>query len=539
MKIVLAEKVSPATLAVFQQEPGWQINTPDQIKNGLAAELADADALVVRSAVQADAKLLESAPRLRVIGRAGVGVDNIDTDAATRQGIVVMNTPGANAVAVAELTIGLMISLARSIPRANSTMHAGKWEKKSLQGSELRSKTLGIVGLGRIGLEVARRAASFGKDIIGYDPFVAPVIARENGVTLVNIDDIFKQSDYLTLHVGLTTQTEGLINQTSLRIVKKGIRIINCARGELIVEAALAEALKSGQVAGAALDVFHQEPLKDSPFYALDNVILSPHIAGATDEAQEAIGIQLAMQVRDYLKLGVVQNAVNLPSLSHEEYKELAPWIDMAERLGRFLSHATPGNLENIQIAYTGRIASGKTDLIRNAAIAGIFSGTDGEGSTANRINAAAIAADRGIRIQEDKKEFTTGGVGSVLKLVLHSSDGDTSASATVLHGNSPRLLSYDGIDIEAPLHGTLVAIRNHDVPGVIGQIGTILGKHSLNIANFALGRSTRSQRVPQGQAIAVVQIDVPSASSANAAVEALRKVDAIANVRLIELGKL
>jgi D-3-phosphoglycerate dehydrogenase / 2-oxoglutarate reductase len=539
LKIVLAEKVSPATLAVFQQEPGWQIVTPDQIKNGLAAELADADALVVRSAVQADAKLLESAPKLRVIGRAGVGVDNIDTDAATRQGIVVMNTPGANAVAVAELTIGLMISLARSIPRANSTMHDGKWDKKTLQGSELRGKTLGIVGLGRIGLEVARRAASFGMDIIGYDPFVAPVIARENGVTLVNIDDIFKQSDYLTLHVGLTTQTEGLINQTSLRIVKKGIRIINCARGELIVEAALAEALKSGQVAGAALDVFHQEPLKDSPFYALDNVILSPHIAGATDEAQEAIGIQLAMQVRDYLKLGVVQNAVNLPSLSHEEYKELAPWIDMAERLGRFLSHATPGNLENIQIAYTGRIASGKTDLIRNAAIAGIFSGTDGEGSTANRINAAAIAADRGIRLQEDKKEFTTGGVGSVLKLVLHSSDGDTSASATVLHGNSPRLLSYDGIDIEAPLHGTLVAIRNHDVPGVIGQIGTILGKHSLNIANFALGRSTRSQRVPQGQAIAVVQIDVPSASAANAAVEALRKVEAIASVRLIELGKL
>ncbi len=539
MKIVLAEKVSPATLAVFQQEPGWKIVTPDQIKNGLAAELSDADALVVRSAVQADAKLLESAPKLRVIGRAGVGVDNIDTDAATRQGIVVMNTPGANAVAVAELTLGLMISLARSIPRANSTMHDGKWDKKSLQGSELRGKTLGIVGLGRIGLEVARRAASFGMDILGYDPFVAPVIARENGVTLVNIDDLFKQSDYLTLHVGLTTQTEGLINQTSLRIMKKGIRIINCARGELIVEAHLAEALKSGVVAGAALDVFHQEPLKDSPFYALDNVILSPHIAGATDEAQEAIGIQLAMQVRDYLKLGVVQNAVNLPSLSHEEYKELAPWIDMAERLGRFLSHATPGNLENIQITYTGRIASGKTDLIRNAAIAGIFSGTDGENTTANRINAAAIAQERGIRIQEDKKEFTTGGVGSVLKLVLHSSDGDTGASATVLHGNSPRLLSYDGIDIEAPLHGTLVAIRNHDVPGVIGQIGTILGKHALNIANFALGRSTRSQRVPQGQAIAVVQIDVPSASTASAAVEALRKVEAIASVRLIELGKL
>ena len=542
MKIVLAEKVSPATLAVFQQEPGWQIVSPDQIKNGLAAELADADALVVRSAVQVDAKLLEAAPKLRVIGRAGVGVDNIDTDAATRNGIVVMNTPGANAVAVAELTIGLMISLARSIPRANSTMHDGKWDKKSLQGSELRGKTLGIVGLGRIGLEVARRAAGFGMNLIGYDPFVAPVIARENNVTLVPIDEIFKSSDYLTLHVGLTTQTEGFINQTSIRIMKKGIRIINCARGELIVEAALAEALKSGQVAGAALDVFHQEPLKDSPFYPLDNVILSPHIAGATDEAQEAIGIQLAMQVRDYLKLGVVQNAVNLPSLSHEEYIEVAPYIEMAERLGHFLSHGTPGNLENIQITYTGRIASGKTDLIRNAAIAGIFAGSEGNGeakSTANRINAAAIAAERGIRIQEDKKEFTTGGAGSVLKLVLHSSDGDTSASATVLHGTSPRLLTYDGIDIEAPLTGTLVAIRNHDVPGVVGRIGTILGEHAVNIANFALGRSTRSQRVPQGQALAVVQIDVPNAAPANAAVEALRKVEAIASVRLIELGKL
>jgi D-3-phosphoglycerate dehydrogenase len=548
MKIVLAEKVSPATLAVFQQEPGWQIVTPDQIKDGLAAELADADALVVRSAVQADAKLLESAPKLRVIGRAGVGVDNIDTEAATRKGIVVMNTPGANAIAVAELTIGQMISLARSIPRANATMHDGKWEKKSLQGQELRGKTLGIVGLGRIGLEVARRARSFGMELIGYDPFIAPVIARENDVTLVPIDEIFRRSDYLTLHVGLTPQTEGLINATSLAVMKKGVRIINCARGELINEQALADALKSGHVGGAALDVFHKEPLKDSPFFELDNVILSPHIAGSTDEAQEAIGIQLARQVRDYLKLGVVQNAVNLPSLTHEEYTEISPYIEMAERLGHFLSHATPGNLENIQISYTGRLAAGKTDLVRNAALAGIFAGSEGNGearSTANRINAAAIAEERGIRIQEDKKEFTTGGAGSVLKLVLHSSEGDASASATVLHGNSPRLLTYDGIDIEAPLTGTLVAIRNHDVPGVIGRIGTILGDNAVNIANFALGRAhdpareSKSQRVPQGQALAVVQIDVPNAAAANAAVDALRKVEAIASVRLVELGKL
>jgi D-3-phosphoglycerate dehydrogenase len=544
MKIVLAEKVSPATLAVLKQEPGWNVVTADEIAKrgpgGLEAELADADALVVRSAVQADAKLLESAPNLRIIGRAGVGVDNIDAAAATHRGIVVMNTPGANAVAVAELTLGLMISMARSIPRANATMHAGKWEKKSLQGSELRGKTLGIVGLGRIGLEVARRARSFGMELIGYDPFIAQVVARENQVTLVPIDEIFKLSDYLTLHVGLTTQTEGMINATSIKIMKPGIRIVNCARGELIVDEALAEAIKSGHVGGAALDVFRKEPLKDSAYFGLDNVLLSPHIAGSTDEAQEAIGIQLAEQVRDYLKYGVVQNAVNVPSLSREEYVEVSPYIDMAERLGLFLSHATSGNLESIQITYAGRIAQGKTELIRNAAICGVLAHSE----VVNRINAGAIAQERGIRLQEDKKEFTTGGSGSTLKLVLHFSDGDASASATVLHGNSPRLLTYDGIDIEAPLHGTLVTIRNHDVPGVVGRIGTILGEHSLNIANFALGRAadsargTRSQRVPQGQALAVVQIDVKSAGDAAPAIEALRKVEAIASVRLVELEK-
>jgi len=538
MKIVLAEKVSPATLAVLKEEPDWNVVTADAIAQlgpgGLESELADADALVVRSAVQVDAKLLHSAPKLRAIGRAGVGVDNIDIDAATHSGIVVMNTPGANAVAVAELALGLMISMARSIPRANSSMHAAKWEKKSLQGSELRGKTLGIIGLGRIGLEVARRARSFGMELVGYDPFIAPVVARENQVALVPLDELFKQSDYLTLHVGLTSQTEGMINAASIKRMKPGVRIVNCARGELIVDEALAEAIRSGHVAGAALDVFRKEPLKDSPYFGLDNVLLSPHVAGSTDEAQEAIGIQLAKQVRDYLKLGVVQCAVNLPSLSHEEYVEIAPYIDMAERLGLFLSHATPGNLESIQITYAGRLAQGKTELIRNAALCGVLANTE-----ANRINASALAEERGIRIQEEKKEVTNGGAGSTLKLVLHSSDGDASASATVLHGNSPRLLTYDDIDIEAALQGTLLVFRNHDVPGVIGRIGTILGEHSLNIANFALGRSVRSQRIPQGQALALVQIDVTSPGDANTAIVALRKVEAIVSVRLVALGKL
>src|SRR3984885_5450991 len=295
MKIVLAEKVSPATLAVFAAEPGWEVLTHDKLPDGLPSALADADALVVRSAVQVDDALMEKAPKLRVIGRAGVGVDNIDAEAATRRGIVVMNTPGANAVAVAELTIALMLALARKLPIANATMHAGKWEKKSLQGAELRGKTLGILGLGRVGLEVAKRARGFGLEIIGSDPFVSAAVARENGISLLPLEELFGKADYLTLHVGLTPQTQGIINAKTLATMKKGVRIINCARGELVEDAALVDALKSGHVAGAALDVFTEEPPKSSPYFELDNVILTPHIAGSTAEAQEAVGIQIAM----------------------------------------------------------------------------------------------------------------------------------------------------------------------------------------------------------------------------------------------------
>jgi D-3-phosphoglycerate dehydrogenase / 2-oxoglutarate reductase len=571
LKIVLAEKVSPATLAILQKEHGWNVVTADQIApGGLPAELADADALIVRSAVQADATLLASAPKLRIIGRAGVGVDNIDAAEATRRGIVVMNTPGANAVAVAELTLGLMISMCRAIPRANASMHAAEWDKKSLQGSELRNKTLGIIGLGRIGLEVARRAQAFGMDVIGYDPFIAPVIARENHVELLSLDEVLSGSDFLSLHVGLTPQTEGLINQKSIAQMKKGVRIINCARGELIVDEALAAAVKSGHVAGAALDVFRHEPLKDSPYFGIDNVLLSPHIAGSTDEAQEAIGIQLANQVRDYLKLGVVQNAVNVASLTEEEYAEVSPYIEMAARLGQLLGHAsgsgTPntalGHVESISLTYNGRLAALKTDMIRNAAVAGVLHGADG----VNRINASAAAAERGIRVQEDKREQISGGTGATLRLTLHwtrkttsghDESGTWTGLATVLHGQSPRLLSYDGIDIEAELAGTLVIIRNQDVPGVIGRIGTILGEAKLNIASFALGRSkpdrakpgqpaTSSSRVPEGHALAVVQLDIPQTDGSTStspeleqALAALRKVDAITSVRTVELGKL
>ena len=527
MKIVLAEKVSPATLAVFAAEPGWEVLTHDQLPGGLAAALADADALVVRSAVQVDDALMQQAPRLRVIGRAGVGVDNIDAEAATRRGIVVMNTPGANAVAVAELTLCLMIALARKVPAANSSMHAGKWEKKNLQGAELRGKTLGILGLGRVGLEVARRARAFGLDIMGSDPFVSAALARENGIKLVSLDEMIAGSDYISLHVGLTPQTAGVINAKSIAAMKKGVRIINCARGELIDDAALIDALKSGQVAGAALDVFTVEPLKESPYAELDNVILSPHIAGSTAEAQEAVGIQIARQVREYLKLGVVQNAINLPSLTHEEYVQLAPYIEMAGRLGAFLAQAGVRGIEAIDIVYGGALAEAKTELVRNAAIAGLLQGSE----NVNRINAAAVAGERGIRVHEQKQEGPNGGRANMLTVELRSAAGISRASATVLHGEQPRLQAFDAIDIESPLEGNLLVCRNIDVPGVIGKIGTILGEHGVNIANFALGRERAGNRPVK--ALAVVQVDAPVPA---AAIDDLLAVEAILEAKPVEL---
>ncbi len=536
MKIVLAEKVSPATLAVLASEPDWQVLTHDQvaeIPGGLPAALADADALVVRSAVQADDALMEHAPKLRVIGRAGVGVDNIDAEAATRRGIVVMNTPGANAVAVAELTLGLMLALARKLPAANATMHAGKWEKKNLQGVELRGKTLGILGLGRIGLEVAKRARGFGMELVGHDPFVSPAVAREAGIKLVTTEELFAVSDYLTLHVGLTPQTAGIINERTIATMKKGVRILNCARGELIEDAALVAALQTGQVAGAALDVFRSEPLKESPYHNLPNVILTPHIAGSTGEAQEAVGIQIARQVREYLKLGVVQNAVNVTSLTHEEYVVLAPYIDLAGRLGSFLSQAATRSIESIHLTYSGTLAEGKTELIRNAAIAGLLAGSE----NVNRINAASVAAERGIRLHEEKQENGRGGAASVLTIALHDATGKSTASATVLHGEQPRLLELDGIDVESPLDGTLLVCRNLDFPGVIGNIGTVLGKMGVNIANFALGRERIAPHTPVHgpvKALSVVQVDEPVGPEV---LEALGKVPNLLQAQLVRLG--
>jgi len=534
MKIVVAEKISASAVDLLR-EPRWTVITHDQLEGKLTSHLETADALIVRSAVQVDAALLEHAPKLRVVGRAGVGVDNVDLDAATRKGIAVMNTPGANAVAVAELTLGMMLAMARLLPRADGLMHAGKWEKKSLQGTELRGKTLCVIGLGKIGMEVARRAKAFGMEIIGHDPFVSASVAKDQGIRTGKLEEVYAAADYLTLHVGLTPQTTGMINAESIRKMKKGVRIVNCARGELVDEAALAQALKQGRVGAAALDVYQEEPLKNSPLTALENVILTPHIGGSTHEAQEAVGFQIALQVKEYLKSGVIQNAVNVPSVSHEEYAEMQPYVVLAERLGSFLAQVSDGSLEEISLRYSGHIAEWKTELIRNAAIKGVLNQMLDE--KANLVNAASIASSRGLRVHElHKPKSSTGGSGSVLSVLLKTGSGEHRVKGAVLHGDAPRLLSIDDIDVEAPLERNLIYLRNRDVPGVIGKVGTILGEHKINIANFSLGRQGNGGSEKKGvarKAVAVVHVDgrVP-----DDVLKALRKVAAVEQAKAIRL---
>ena len=520
MKIIVAEKVSSAGLKVLKAEAGWMVISPEEFAAAPDEQLKDADALIVRSAIQADAAMLAKAPKLKVVGRAGVGVDNVDVEAATRQGIVVMNTPGANAIAVAEHTIGLMIALARHIPRATETTLAGKWEKKNLQGTELKGKTLGIVGLGRVGIETARRATAMGMTVAAYDPYVAPTVAAELNVSVLGLDELYAKADYLSLHLGLSAQTASMINADAIAKMKPGVRIVNCARGELIDEAALAEGLKSGKIAGVALDVFTVEPPKNNPLFQLPNVIATPHIGGSTAEAQDTVGAQIAQQVREYLKTGVAQNAVNVPTLSEKEYEQLQPYMDLAEKLGSLLAQQLTANLEELHIRYAGPVAEWKTPLLRSSAIRGVLQPHAQE--LINVVNATAQAESRGLRVSESHSKESAGP--SIVSVTLKSAQGGLSAKGTVVHGTSPRIIELNGVEIETPLSGNLLLINNRDLPGVVGRVGSILGAANVNIARFALGRESRAAHIAangtapgdskassstrQGTAIAIVETD-------------------------------
>jgi D-3-phosphoglycerate dehydrogenase len=497
MKILIAEPMAAAGIELFQAQPGWDIvvSSPKEY----TAHLADADALVVRSAVQVTPAVLKQAPKLRVIGRAGVGVDNVDLDASTAAGVLVMNTPGGNAVSVAEHTLALMLSMARYIPQATVSTKAGKWEKKKFLGNELRGKTLGIVGLGSVGREVAKRSRAFDMHLVAFDPYVTAQIAGDLGVTLVSLPEIFAASDYITLHVGLTPATENLLNAAAFAQMKPGVRIVNCARGELIVDADLKAAIESGKVAGAAIDVFTVEPTNaEYQLFALEPILATPHIAGSTEEAQEIVGVRIAEQMVEYLKNGVAINAVNMPALTPEQYRAMGPYVEVAEKLGNFAAHLAEGNPQAIHLTYYGRIAAANTSLLRNAALAGALRLSTSP--RANLVNSLQIAADRGWAITETHD--TRPGRSELIRLELVTNAGTTVVEGSYL-SDKARLLYLDGIYCEAPLSGHLVCMKNRDVPGVIGHVGNVLGRNEINIANFSLGR-----REDLHEAIAVVTTD-------------------------------
>jgi D-3-phosphoglycerate dehydrogenase / 2-oxoglutarate reductase len=533
MKVIVADKISERGVRLLKEQSGW--NVVLTTKETLNAELADADALIVRSATKVTSELMDKALRLRVVGRAGVGVDNIDLDEATRRGVLVMSTPGGNAVSVAEHTFALLLALARQVPRLDKAMHEGKWEKGSAAGTEVRGKTLGLIGLGRIGSEVAVRAEAFDMKVLGYDPYISEAAARELQVELVPLERLLAESDFVSLHTAVSSATQNLINAKTLAQMKTGARLVNAARGELIDEAALAEALKSGKLAGAALDVFVEEPPKAQTLVGLPNVIATPHVAGSTAEAQEEVGTQVAVQVRDYLAEGIIRNAVNLPALSADQYRRGRPYLALAERLGSLVAQAAASRPARIRIRYAGEVADVGTNLLRSAVLAGLLNAVLDE--KVNVVNAPQVAAARGLTVHEETRRREHG-FPNTLEVAALSETGGASAAAefsaegTVLFDGTPRVLQIGGIPVEAQLEGTILYLRNRDEPGVIGQVGFTLGKQGVNIATFALGRREESRGA---EAVSLVRLDGEVSASI---LEPIRAIPAITEAKLVRLDR-
>jgi D-3-phosphoglycerate dehydrogenase / 2-oxoglutarate reductase len=527
MKVIVADKISEHGVKLLK-ETGW--NIVQTTKDTLGAELSDTDALIVRSATKVTPDLMSKAPRLRVVGRAGVGVDNIDLDEATKRGILVMSTPGGSSVSVAEHTIALLLALVRQLPKFDASMREGKWEKSS-SGAEVRGKTMGLIGLGRIGGEVAIRANAFDMRVLAYDPFISEAAAKEYDVELVPLTKLIEESDFISLHTAVSPQTKNMINAQSIDKMKKGVRIVNAARGELINEADLAEALKSGHVAGAALDVFAEEPPKNSPLVGLPNVICTPHVAGSTAEAQEELGNQVAVQVRDYLAEGVIRNAVNLPALSPDQYRRVRPYLALAERLGSLVSQAAATRPARVKILYAGEVTELGTHLLRSAVLAGLLNAVLDE--KVNVVNAPAVAAARGLTVEEETRRREHGFPHTLEVAALPSKPGTHgfSAEGTVLHDGTPRVINIDGIPLEAQLDGTMLYLRNNDKPGVIGHVGSTLGKHGVNIATFSLGRR---EATVGAEAVSLVRLD---GTVSEDILGPIREHPAITEAKLIWLG--
>ncbi len=511
MKVLVADKISPKGVAFLRQQTGFEVVEAYGSSPAKVLELVkDVHAIAVRSETKITAEVFAAAPLLKVVGRAGVGVDNVDVEAATERGVIVMNTPSGNTIATAELTFTHILCGARPVPQAAASMKRGEWDRKSFSGIELFKKTLGVVGLGRIGGEVAKRAQAFGMRVVAYDPYLAPSRAKAMQIEAVTLDELLVQSDYITVHMPLTDQTKYMIDEAALEKCKKGVRLFNCARGGIIKEAALIAGLKSGKVAAAGLDVFEDEPLaKDSEFRTLPNVTLTPHLGASTAEAQDAVGVEIAEQIVDVLAGGVIRNAVNMPTIDAAAVKVLGPYLDLGSKLGTLVQQVGPQQIASLRISYWGKIVDLDVNAVTRAIQRGFLRRISGE--SINYVNAPSTLERLGVKC-EIIKSTDDSGYTDLIKVEATAADGTVhSASGTLIgKGNQPRIVEINGREVEVIADGKLLVLENLDQPGMVGQVGTILGTDKVNIADMSLSRLT-----PGGTAYMVVRVDSePSADA-------------------------
>ena len=532
MKIIICDPISPKGIALLQQRPEFQVVVlPKRLAEAeLIPLVADATALVVRSETKVTAKIIAAAKQLRVVGRAGVGVDNVDIEAATQNGTVVMNTPGGNTVTTAELTFTMLLSLARKVPQAHATMIAGKWDRKQFQGVELAGKTLGVLGMGRIGSEVAKRAIAFGMRVVAYDPYLTEERAKAIGAEFAAcLDDVYLNADFITVHMPVTKETKEMLNAAAFAKMKPGVKIVNCARGEIISEADLIAALESGKVAGAALDVFAVEPLPaDHPYRKQANLILTPHLGASTEEAQEKCGIEVAEVIAGYLLTGEVRNAVNLPYLDAKTYEQVKPYLPLGEALGKLLSQLAPATADRIYITFGGNARLlPNTDPVTRAVLRGFLASSNLK--DVNNVNVRAAAASIGITVEEKKSDEPVTFNEWVHVQLFSGAKKLISAGGTFFGSpNNPRIVRLFSQSVEIPVAGTLLLLNNADKPGIVGHLGTLLANHKVNIASMSLGRDTAG-----GRALTVLSLDsVPPAAVLNE----LQKDTDISNVKVVKL---
>jgi D-3-phosphoglycerate dehydrogenase len=529
MKVLICDPISPKGIAYFQQRSEFEVNVLPKrlLEPDLLPLVADTVAMVVRSETKITRAVIEAAPKLRVVGRAGVGVDNVDVEAATQRGIVVMNTPGGNTISTAELTFSMLMALARKIPQAHASMKTGEWNRKAFQGVELCNKTLGILGMGRIGSEVARRAMAFGMRVLAYDPYLALSRAKALQVEMVELDEFYARSDFITVHLPMSEETKGMINAAAFARMKKGVRVLNCARGGIINEADLCAAIQTGQVAGAALDVYEVEPPpKDFALRSLPQVIMTPHLGASTEEAQDNVGIEVAEAITDFLLHGAVRNAVNLPNLDAKTYAQVKPYLHLGEKLGRLLAQLAPKRNDRLVVTYGGKATALPGDPITRSVLKGFLESAGGK--DVNQVNVRTLALSLGLLVEEIKSNEETD-YSEWLHVAAFSEDQKISAGGTFYGSHSqPRIVRLNSQPVEIVPSGVLFLMTNKDRPGIVGYIGTLMGKYQVNIASMSLGREKIG-----GQALTVLNLDsVPPQEL----LDEVRKDPDISNARVVRL---